>query len=705
MPERILLVDDDPDILMPVGLRLHKAGFDVQTAQNGKEALEAAFRQRFDLILLDIMMPEMDGYETCARLQENEDTAYIPVIFVTALGEERDKSKAFSVGAVDYIVKPFEEAELLRKARLHVKTRNLWKKLHDKAPEDNNDKHVSSFTRFKARIDKQMDLLSNAKEMLAKTMSSEIYTTGKSLGITKEQMAKYIADFLKIEHIQIIEPGEIKLGILPTTFCRANHVAVIQQEKNRRLLVLANPFNHELIDLIRNTITDGNAYDLAVTEPGTLISLLENRPQQTLSDLKARLRETYQRRDEEIVRVTEEATEESAPIIMLVNKLIETAHEKRASDIHIEPMENEVVIRYRIDGELRIMQRIRPRSLARPLASRIKIMSNLDIAEHRLPQDGRIGFQAYTDTDMDFDLRVSTSPCRFGEKVVLRILDKQRSILPMDQLGFSSKELALYRETISTPYGLILHVGPTGSGKSLALYAALNEIQHPGINIQTAEDPIEYTLPGITQLQIHPDIGLTFKRALRSFLRQDPDIILVGEIRDRETADITVEAALTGHLVFSTMHTNDAASTLMRFIEMGVDPFMISASLVAICAQRLLRRLCPVCKEPYTPSNKEKQLLGIPEDEDLTLHKAGQCPECDETGYQGRIGIYELLVPNKDLRKNMNDKGVNIEELKHCAVQDCEMTTLYQDATKKVRQGITSLAEILSNVRQDDEDA
>jgi type IV pilus assembly protein PilB len=292
-----------------------------------------------------------------------------------------------------------------------------------------------------------------------------------------------------------------------------------------------------------------------------------------------------------------------------------------------------------------------------------------------------------------------------GEKVVMRILDKQRTVLPLQDLGFSPRNLERYRNRIKAPYGMILHVGPTGSGKSMTLYAALNEIKDPTINVQTAEDPIEYTLPGINQLQTHKEIGLTFARALRSFLRLDPDVILVGEIRDHETAEIAIEAALTGHLLLSTLHTNDAASTVTRFVEMGIEPYMVSSSLLLVCAQRLLRRLCKECKEPYEPDKDQRILVGAADGEPIRLFRPRGCDKCNHSGYRGRIGIHEVLIPDDDMRSLINTKGITAEKLKRIAVEQGGMTTLFWDAMEKVRQGYCSVPDALANVRQDEFDS
>ena len=393
-------------------------------------------------------------------------------------------------------------------------------------------------------------------------------------------------------------------------------------------------------------------------------------------------------------------SEDSAPIIQLTNRIIEDAYICGASDIHIEPQEKELIIRYRIDGLCQEKLRL-PRQVANGLVTRLKIMCNLDIAERRLPQDGRIVFKKYTKKNIDIDLRVATGPMNHGEKVVMRILDKSKSTLPLPALGFSDENLARYRECIRQPYGMILHCGPTGSGKSMTLYSALGEVNTPDVNIQTAEDPIEYTLAGINQMQMSRAIGLTFARALRCYLRMDPDIILVGEIRDEETAQIAVEAALTGHLLVSTLHTNDAPSTISRIGEMGVEPFNISASLVCVCAQRLLRRVCKNCKQPYEPAGREKEIMEKALGWSGSIFKANPqgCPICSGTGYKGRVGIHELMINNEELTEAINKK-VEVAALKRIAMKT-GMKTLHQDSMLKVKMGLTTMEDALSNVPPD----
>jgi len=354
----------------------------------------------------------------------------------------------------------------------------------------------------------------------------------------------------------------------------------------------------------------------------------------------------------------------------------------------------------RIDGVCHEKLKI-PHKAAGALLARLKIMSNLDIAEKRLPQDGRIVFKQFNKKNIDIDLRVATAPLNHGEGAVMRILDKQKSTLPLTALGYSDENLAKYRELIRRPYGMVLHCGPTGSGKSMTLYSALNEINTADVVIRTAEDPIEYTLPGICQMQMHKKIGLTFASALRSFLRQDPDIILVGEIRDLETAQIAVEAALTGHMLFSTLHTNDAPGTIARLTDMGIEPFMISASLVCVCAQRLMRRLCKNCRQQFTPEGNEAEILEAAIGWKGTIYRAGEggCPTCGGSGYKGRIGIHELMPTSDELIRAIN-KRAETNDIKNIAMAD-GMKTLHQDSMLKVKMGVTSMEEALATVSID----
>ncbi|MFM1747958.1 MAG: hypothetical protein RLZZ188_1624 [Verrucomicrobiota bacterium] len=489
---------------------------------------------------------------------------------------------------------------------------------------------------------------------------------------------------------------------LPQDFCRQHLVLPVGEVAGSLVVVCANPFDIALAGRIEE-LTGRPVVRMVGREKEIRERCATHSAAPAgLEDVVTRIGAEYGAGEGEVEGLNPggEVKEDSAPIIQLATRIIEDAYLSGTSDIHIEPQEKEVIVRNRIDGvcveKLRLPKRVGP-----ALVARLKIMCNLDISERRLPQDGRIVFKQYSKRGLDLDLRVSTAPLNHGEGVVMRILDKQKTTLPLPALGFSEENLAKYRECIRQPYGMILHCGPTGSGKSMTLYSALNEINTPDIVIRTAEDPIEYTLPGLNQMQMHRQIGLTFATALRAFLRQDPDIILVGEIRDKETAGIAVEAALTGHLLISTLHTNDAPTTVSRLTEMGIEPFMISSSLLCVCAQRLMRRVCKSCRVPHQPEGREKAILEKALGWSSPVFRASSkgCPKCGGSGYKGRVGIHELMVTNEELVAAINAEA-EAAELKRIAMRG-GMKTLHQDSLLKVRDGLTTLEEALANVPPD----
>ena len=381
-----------------------------------------------------------------------------------------------------------------------------------------------------------------------------------------------------------------------------------------------------------------------------------------------------------------------APIIKLVNGILIKAINQGCSDVHFEPFEKTFRVRYRIDGLLRKELSL-PLKIKNAVTSRIKIMSGMDISEKRLPQDGRIKMRLGPKRDIDF--RVSTVPTIFGEKVVLRILDKAALKLDMTQLGFEPDQLAIFQEAIHKPYGMVLVSGPTGSGKTTTLYSALSQLNTITENIMTAEDPVEYNLMGINQVQMNEAIGLNFATALRAFLRQDPDIIMVGEIRDYETAEIAIKAALTGHLVLSTIHTNDAPSTISRLLNMGIEPFLVASSLILVQAQRLVRRICQKCKEPINVPPEALIDIGFSEEEvdDLIIYKGKGCSECGDTGYKGRIALFEVMPVTDEIRELIL-RGASSMEIKETAVA-LGMKTLRDSGLQKIREGITTIEEVV----------
>ncbi|PID73597.1 MAG: type II secretion system protein GspE [Desulfobacterales bacterium] len=422
------------------------------------------------------------------------------------------------------------------------------------------------------------------------------------------------------------------------------------------------------------------SYDMADDSAEQLVQDMENDEDALLTDIS----------------VTADLLDDTsdAPIIKLVNHVIAQAVKVRASDIHIEPYQDSFKIRYRVDGILYDLL-TPPKRIQAALISRIKVMADLNIAEKRLPQDGRIQVRK---GDQDIDIRISTLPTAFGERVVLRLLNKSTSLLELPELGFSEDQMRQLDRLVTSPNGIILMTGPTGSGKTTTLYAVLSSINKPDINIITVEDPIEYQIHGISQVQVNRKIGLTFARGLRSIVRQDPDVILIGEIRDLETAEIAVQSALTGHLVFSTLHTNDSPSAITRLVDIGVEPFLISSSVLAVAAQRLVRVLCPACREPYQPDGILLSGVGLSRESlnGHTLYRARGCPECFHTGYRGRQAILELMTMEEELKSTVL-KTYDANEIKRAAVN---MVTLRQDGVRNILEGITTIEEVIRVTQQ-----
>jgi type IV pilus assembly protein PilB len=510
--------------------------------------------------------------------------------------------------------------------------------------------------------------------------------------VTEVDLVSTLAHQLGLEFVDLSEYRvDPAAAMLITPALSRRYLALpVGWEDGRLVVAMADPSNVFAIDDIRN-MTGSEVKAVVATRAGIEAALAANHPLDSdAEDITALASETFQPEDDlaDIREVTEDA-----PIVKLVNLLITRAVSERASDIHIEPTEHDMRVRYRIDGVLHEVMRS-PKNIQSGIISRLKIMADINIAERRIPQDGRmsavIGGKAV-------DLRVATLPTVYGEKVVMRILDKSTALLTLSSLGFLPESMARYELSYRKPYGTILVTGPTGSGKSTTLYATLNILNDESKNIITVEDPVEYRLPNVNQVQTNPKAGLTFASALRSILRSDPDIVLVGEIRDRETATIAIEAALTGHLVLSTLHTNDSATTPQRLIEMGVEPFLVGSAIDCIVAQRLARRLCEKCKESYVPERAALVAVGWEFEHDGAelpeiLRPVG-CGTCGQTGYLGRFAIHEVLTVTEDIERLIVDRG-HSEDIKKLAIAE-GMLTLRQAGLAQVRAGWTSIEEIL----------
>ncbi|GBC97850.1 Type II secretion system protein E [bacterium HR17] len=478
------------------------------------------------------------------------------------------------------------------------------------------------------------------------------------------------------------------LALVPAEMAFRHQVLPLRKENGVLIVAVADPLNVEAESLLR--FVTGLSVRIVLAKPSEVRTQLEQHyMRRVIAEAETEDIEVIREAEEDIGDPTRLARE--ALVIRLVNMLIRNAVRERASDIHIEPLERELRVRYRVDGVLHEVpapaKRLHP-----AIVSRIKIMANLDITERRKPQDGRIKVRIL---GREVDIRVSILPTVFGESVVMRLLDKAAMNFTLKDLGMLPDDLAKFEGLIKIPYGIILATGPTGSGKTTTLHAALKRIYSPERKIITIEDPVEYQLEGVTQIQVNPAVGLTFATGLRSILRHDPDVVMVGEIRDHETAEIAIHSALTGHLVFSTLHTNDAPGAITRLIEMGIEPFLVASSVEGVLAQRLVRRICQRCKEPYRPSDAVWEYLvaqGFVQSDEPVLWRGRGCPECRFSGYSGRTGIFEVLVMDDDLRDLVLRKASS-HEIRQAAMEK-GMRTLYQDGMLKTALGITTVEEV-----------
>ena len=528
--------------------------------------------------------------------------------------------------------------------------------------------------------------------------------TGQRLGklaaerklITDVDLLTILAQHLNVPSIDLgtFEPDAQLFGLLPEAFMLKSQVMPLFLIGSELSVAMTNPQNVEVIDEIKRLtgydvspmLCAENELQLAFNKhfKGASVAL-ESQIQDALNDYQLDIETVTEAGEDRTDEELEEAARDT-PIIRLSNLIISAAIQEGASDIHVEPDEKKLLVRFRIDGLMK-ESFVLDKKLQSALISRFKIMSGLDIAEKRLPQDGR--FQTRIG-HRPIDFRISSFPTIHGENLVMRILDKSSVALSLDKLGFDKNTLLFFNELIRRPHGIILVTGPTGSGKTTTLYSGLHAINSVDKNIITVEDPIEYRLDLVRQCQIHAKIGLTFAAGLRSILRQDPDVIMVGEIRDKETAHISIESALTGHLVFSTLHTNDAPGAINRLIDMGIEPFLVASSMAGVLAQRLVRKLCPKCREAYTPDAAQCKTLGLSGQQ--TFYRAKGCPDCGNRGYKGRMAVYELMMINDEIRK-LTIERASAARVKEAALEN-GMRTLRRDGIQKAHQGLTTLEEV-----------
>lgn len=550
---------------------------------------------------------------------------------------------------------------------------------------------------LQSQLDEAMELQKQQGGRVLKILTDKQFVTEQDMVIS---MGRCL-DTSPINLVKVRIP-ELIQNLVPKEMCRAYKLCPVAKLGNKLFVAMADPLNVLALDDLRQRtkmeVVAMIATERAVNEALSGVSSAGNAMQQVIQEAEQQSESAVeevreQRQDIDLDRLAVES--EDAPVVKIVNLILVQALKEKASDIHIEPFEKQLKLRYRVDGNL-VEASSPPKALQMPIASRVKILSGLDIAERRLPQDGRFRIRV---SGKEVDLRVSILPTVHGEKIVIRLLDKGALSGSIDQLGMDESVLKGFKKAVDAPHGMILVTGPTGSGKTTTLYSVLAELNNPEYNIVTVEDPIEYQVPGINQVAVKADIGLTFAESLRSILRQDPDIVMIGEIRDNETADIAVKAALTGHQVLSTLHTNDAAGAISRLDDMGIEPFLISSSVILTCAQRLVRRICPNCKEEYSPEPELLEKLGLQDQEGTHFYRGMGCDRCKRRGYQGRAAVIEVLEVSEAIRR-LIVKRASASVIKNQAISE-GMKTLRHVGIDKAREGITSLEEVLRMTSED----
>ncbi len=649
----ILYIDDNRDNLKLVE-RFLEESYRVITAENGHEGLKIINDTKPDLLLLDIMMPEIDGYEVCSLLQESDETAYIPVIFVTAMGEERDKARAFSVGAADYLVKPIRKNILTDKIETHLQTNAQWSKLHADDRSWHEKVQSSDFIQFKEFVSDKLGMDTEKKYLFSNTTPSDIYTISADMKISEDLMAQYIAQFLKLPYAARINADDIQLGALPSTFCRSNHVVAVNSPSGKKAFIISNPFDWSLIDTLMKFSGLDHTSSLTITEPCNIDSLFGDTPPQSKAGTTRQTTKTPVSAESLQTEIRER------PVVHITNSILDTAVVERASDIHIEPKEKDTVVRFRIDGDLRDTFTLK-KATGIMVISRLKALGGLDIAEKKKPQDG--GFVA-TLNDRTFNLRLSTTSTPNGESLVMRLLEPYTEPKKLEELGMSGRQTDTMISIANSSSGIILIVGTTGSGKTTTIYSLLHNVDYKRLSVMSVEDPVEYRMPFVNQQQVNEKAGVTFEALLKAAVRQDPDVLFMGEVRDNFSAKVAIDFASTGHLTITTLHTSNATTAIFRLERLGIDRGTMADTILAVVAQKLVKKLCPHCKK-IAPISPGERAMFAPFTDDIpseVAHPVG-CPECNDTGYLGREGIYEVLEFDPEIAE-MVRAGAPISEIR-----------------------------------------
>ncbi len=694
----VLIVDDDPLILLIIQGMLLRGGYQAVCVPSARQALQEIHKREPGLILLDVLMPEMDGYEFCAHLQQNSETAYIPVIFLSSLEDEQSKSKAFSVGAVDYLVKPVDGGLLVQKVQAHLQMNPRWLELRQGTEGTAERTDLPDFTKFKEFLSRKFSLSPEREKKLISLSSSQIYSLSSEMGISNRQAAMSMADFLQLPYLPRIIPDEVSLGVLPSPFCKNHSVVPIKGNRSKPAFVLSNPFDWELIDTLRKFTRRGGPLEILVTELGSIESLFQGNgkgEQHSFEGNDGFLLDPDQKEKSPSKAITGKShnPNEIPPVHSLTDYLLESAVTEKASDIHIEPKENEVIVRLRIDGNMGDFLTLEKRKGIR-LISRFKALAQMDIAERRKPQDGSM--EAFVHQKA-LKLRLTTTSTPSGESLIIRVLEPGKKPMSLKALGMSPGQIKLMDQLAIRNQGLILVVGPTGSGKTTTIYGLLSQIDCQTRSLISVEDPVEYRIPLANQQQVHNKAGVTFEALLKSSVRQDPDILFIGEVRDPFSAKIAMDFASTGHLTFSTLHTSNATTAIFRLERLEISRGTMADSILAIVAQRLLRKLCPFCKrtEPITLEEVDQIAPFRQEIPTHIAHPVG-CDRCNQTGYSGREGIHEVIHCDANVAR-MIRVGDSISEIREYVYQRGDQL-ISQGALERVKNLTFSLKEVYEKV-------
>jgi len=662
----IVAVDDDPGVLKALERSLTRGddGHDRRFVgfERPTEALAYLEEHRPDLVLLDVLMPEMSGYELCSELLSREELEYVPVVFVTVLGEEEDRARAFQAGAVDVVVKPFDVEEIRARVREHLDTEERWRELEEGASPAERLFDPSAWSDFKAYLTESVEASAgDARRAVEEATPDGLYDLCEPLELSERILARYVADFLEVPSLPGLSPEDVEAGVLPAPFCRANLVIPVATRDEGRGAVLSNPFDWELMENLRKTLWHEREPAIYVAEPDVIESFFTY-GEGGEPELVEEVAESGSSPDLNADRVVEKEEDDPATheVMALANELLRRAVAERASDVHVEPKREGAVVRYRIDGELTEVRRVTG-ARARRLIARFKALGDLDVADRRSPQDGAL--EAVV-RGRRFKLRLATTATPHGESLVIRLLEPYTDAPTPEQLGMTEEQAATLRRFASASAGLVLVVGPTGAGKSTTVFSLLSEVDSAARSVITVEDPVEYQIPFANQQQVNERAGVTFESLLKSAVRQDPDILLLGEIRDGFSAKASMDFASSGHLTVTTVHSANATTSVFRLERLGLERGAMADSVLGIVAQRLLRTLCSKCRTVRPITGEERELLepftdDVPEE----VAEGVGCPACRQTGFRGRTGVFEVLRFDEEVSSRVRS-GVAVSEIR-----------------------------------------